>query len=144
MKNVIYLLTVIISLAFMNTGCTKPAEDTPDVKKTFSQQYPDWKSLTWVSTNTFSLANTYPKLNISINDNYNEGGITVAVFVVNEIKSIGTYNYFYKKVTLTSTSIIFSEPTIGNATREYTIISSFNANKEITLKYLGDTYVLSK
>ena len=54
----------MFSLVLMSTSCCKPDDETP--VQTFEQTYPDWKNLTWVSTDNSSLSTTYPKLNITI------------------------------------------------------------------------------
>lgn len=58
----------MFSLVLMNTSCTKPTDDVPDIK-TLAQQYPDWKNLTWISTDGKSNDYVYPKLSISVVDN---------------------------------------------------------------------------
>ncbi len=55
MKRITYLLMLMFATVLINIGCEKenstPATPvTPPVAQTLEQKYPDWKNLTWVST----------------------------------------------------------------------------------------------
>jgi hypothetical protein len=104
MKKVICLFSLMLALVLMNTNCTKPTDDNPIVQ-TLRQKYPDWKNLTWVSTDGANLTSTYPRLNISIT----AVGDTVKT---NQPMDNGGYsmNGWYGSIGVQGTNVTFSIP----------------------------------
>jgi hypothetical protein len=127
------------------TSCEKDPVTDP-VNQTLSLQYPDWKNLGWVSTNGASLSTTYPRLTIIIGVvlGANNGEEVIAVTDIKLVNNIPTvYNNFYETMTVTPTSVKFSNGVYAELDREYVIKQPFT-DKKITLTYLGNDYVLQK
>lgn len=125
MKNLAYISTLIFALVLMNTSCTKPADDALP----YVQQYPNWKNLTWVSTDGVSNTGVYPRLQISIDAN-NEIKVVQQLSVV----ANDTYNGTYAEMSVTGNVVSFSKSTNGaiSVTGTFTINGS-----QITLNTSG-------
>jgi hypothetical protein len=136
MKRIICLLTLTFALVLLNTSCTKSTDDVL-VLKTLTERYPDWKNLTWVSTNGQSSIDTYPKLAIKITND------TVANVIQTWYDSLnGIYNHDYTFLGLSvnenTNTATFGDPTTINTSIEMVgnlifTISSFDNTGKITL-----------
>jgi hypothetical protein len=128
----------MFAMTLLNVGCTKP-NDAPELKsptKTLEQQFPDWKNLTWVSTDNASGVDIYPKLNISIS------GDIITIFMA--VDPIGGIITKYTKMVYSSNTITFSKIYQDyNALGNSVILTNITqTNSEITFIYAGNKYVL--
>lgn len=111
MKTAVYLFVLILPLALMNISCKKDSP-TPDVAQNLNQKYPDWKFLTWVSTDGTALSTTYPRLNISINK---KGDILMVNQQIGLSYGINVmaYSHYYTSMEITGDSVIIGNKNDG-------------------------------
>ena len=135
MKKVTYLLVLMFSLTLMPTSCEKDEPVVPE--QTLEEKYPDWKNLTWVSTDGWSTPATYPQISIKITGNK-------AVLTVTDEYSdhtIGGYILTHDKFEVVGNIARFSEPETGTTVQELTILTPPDSTK-IKVNWQEHTYVL--
>ena len=129
MKKAIYFLILMSAMTILTISCTKPADD----ELPFQVQYPDWKNLTWVSTDGSSLATTYPKLNISVDGN---NVITVRQPYAAPNPQANEYVGTFAKMTIVGNTVSFTEVT----NQALDVTGTFTkSGSQITLTTLGFT-----
>ena len=136
MKKVTYLMTMIFAVALMSTSCCKDDPIVPE-PQTLEEQYPEWSSLLWVSTNG-SIAE-YPRLDITISDNI------VTLKETRDLGNVGGIQLFpmqYEGIELTSSTITFTDPITnsGAIVRVYDILTP--DAETVKIRYNGNTFVL--
>lgn len=95
------------AMTLLSVSCSKDSLTPGSVTdgKTLEQTYPDWKNLTWVSTDGSTSVDKYPKLSISISGDI----ITVFQPVVDANHS---YTGKYDKITISgNTTVLFYHAT---------------------------------
>lgn len=105
MKKTIYLLTIIFSLALVSSSCEKEPADDPKTL-TLEQAYPEWKNLTWVSTDGASLTTTYPRISIKI---VGDSITMIQLLKFPQLDRLTQYNGFYDMMTITGNTVKFSQ-----------------------------------
>lgn len=136
MKKVAYLTMMFVALTLMSFSCSKD-DDDPIVPQTLEEKYPDWKNLTWFSTDGVSAPDTYPKLEITISDNLvtvtkttDNSPIIGKYTQANISSSTATFSGVYQDYNGTGSTLTCTNVTVGAT--------------QITLTCLGNTYVLNK
>lgn len=123
----------MFTMVLMSTGCEKDST-TPD--KTLAQQHPNWKNLTWESTDNLILE--CPKLAITIVGNV----ATIYETTYNpQTRLLTPYVYQYDGLDITATSATFFLPQTGAITQTMTIMTPPD-NTKIKLSWQNHVYVL--
>ncbi len=140
MKKLKYLLPLFFALTLMSFSCSKD-DDDPIVPQILEEKYPDWKNLTWVSTDGVTAQmnpDIYPRLEVSISGDL----VTVTKKLTVSTSIIGKY---------TQANISGSTATFSGVYQDYngtgSTVSCTNVtvgSTQITLTCLGNTYVLNK
>lgn len=134
MKKYTYFISLILVLVLSSISCSKE-DDQPTPQQTLEQKYPDWKNLTWVSTDgvtTLMNPDVYPRLNITITDD--EG------FFCQPYSSSGNYQDTFAQITISGNTITFGAPAnvVGTFTKSGDKITLTTKGLTIT----SHTYVL--
>lgn len=144
MKKETCFLALIFLPVLLNIGCKKNSSDTAN-DQTLEQKYPDWKNLTWVSTNGNSTQNTYPKISFSIVGNV--VNFTYIVYIAQYNTGEVTYHFKYDGFNLTSTTATLTLPESGSIVQTFNILTPPD-NSKIKVTWndglTNDTYILQK
>ena len=92
---------IFTAIVLMACSCEKDDPVVPE-PQTLEEQYPEWVNLSWVSTDSFSEVDTYPRLEITI------VGDVLHVTQLNNSTG-GEYNGSYSSLTISGTSFTIED-----------------------------------